>query len=229
MSMLRSSLKRWHWIARPTCFTAACLGLEISVARASDCISCDSAGSSRPTVVIDLPEAPCLGNGLFDHFNRLAERFSRKSCSSCECTTNTCEAHCDSLAVSSQLMPTYSARTYSQPESTLNVPLPSEAPAMPSVPVPIPSPQPHDGYRTKVPPKASDPFMDEARSKPQRSTLPGSIGYEEVHVMKMNSRLAALMNPSPSQAIAKKVNEDTGEPSVITVGGRVSGEEKFAR
>jgi hypothetical protein len=229
MSMVKSSLKRWHWIAGPTCFVAASLCFKAEVTHASDCTACDATGNSCPTIMIALPEVPCLGNGLFDHFNRFADRFSRQSSCNCTCTSNTCDGPCDSLAVSNQLMPTYTARTHSYDESTSTLQLPSEVPAMPSAPAPIPAPEPTDGYRTRTPAKASDPFIDEARSKIKRSTLPSSIGYEEVHVMKMNSRLAALMNPSRNQAIAKKVEQDASEPNVITVGGTISSEEKFVQ
>jgi hypothetical protein len=94
--------------------------------------------------------------------------------------------------------------------------------------MPMPNAAPSIDNSIKSVPKAGNPFTDEARSKPKRSHLPSSIGHEEVHVMKMNSRLAELMNPSRSKAIAKKP-ELTDEPSVITVGGTLTAETQFAR
>jgi hypothetical protein len=233
MPTARSSLKFLRQVAGSACFATVGLSMHSSVVFSADCTTCNEASCSCPTIVADSPAVRCLENGLFDRFNRFADRLSRSK-SSCtqsdtkSCDGVSCEANCGCEAASEQLMPHYSPRTRSGEHDSSTTESPVEMPPLPSPPVPMPVRTQSDEIRIIPAPKAGNPFMDEARSKPMRSHLPSSISYEEVHVTKMNRRLAELMNPSRSQAIAKS-SSMADEPNVITASGNLPIEAHFAR
>lgn len=223
------------------------LGSVTPVAADCDCDAC----MSKPKCSqfsLKIPTVPCvMGNGLFDHFNRMAESLGANlhRASGCKCDSgeqcddpcssgspsDACDTGCDSFAgmpMSAMPMQPYPSvdgvLLDGMPVRTRSSSVYSEERQGVKTPnLNLPATPPSIQKSPAPPAKPGNPFLDEARFTPKPSRLPSSIALQEVHIAKFDPKALPTKTASTRKNASVEASQ-TSESSVIHVGATVSDE-----